>query len=141
MYVARLVAGMALLLVISLVGSCNELKFALSGKVTTARIFKTYDATNDGVVSHVVMYRFVDDAGEEQKEGFLEDPAGTFPLGSTVRVEYIRRRSRLVGQRELIWPVILASSLTIGALASIPLVIDARRGSRELAHSRAKYKV
>jgi hypothetical protein len=140
-YMIRLVVAAVILFIVSVVGSCNEAKYALLSKRATARVFKAYDVTSrDEGVEHVVIYRFKDANGDDQIGGFDEASPGSFPIGSTVQVDYFTRHSRLSGTHEWIWPIILGSSLVFGLLCSIPLILEARQATRELEASRRKYK-
>ncbi len=145
----RLILGVTVLLIGSVIGSCSELRYALNSDRAEARITRMYEesgtTTRRGRSSPrlVVEYRFTDRDGEVI-EGYDRvstsfEPELTVDANGvqTVGVQYRPGSSvsRLVGTEQMFWVWILAAAAAATAGAVVWVCLDYRKHQKAVAAS------
>jgi hypothetical protein len=119
----RIVLGIIVLFLVSMVMSCQELRYMVSGKTVDAKlelsqVEKSRSRAGNEVKKRVLAYSFFD--GDKFRREYADVPLnwsnGESP---TVKVQYLpgkERFSRVEGQRNLVWVAIFFTSLAVAAV-------------------------
>ena len=115
----RIVTGTVVLVIVAFVQSCSELKHAMWATRTTAEVMSVAPSDR-GDDYRFVTFVLKDDAGRVVRcKRSISIRNRDIAVGRTVQVEYLPRqpeKARLVDERNLIWPCILAGLIAIAAL-------------------------
>ncbi|MEL6795531.1 MAG: hypothetical protein AAFO89_01785 [Planctomycetota bacterium] len=140
-YKLRLILVLGVLLIGSVIGSCTELKYMMSGDQAEARVTKMYEESGTstrrsrGGPRLVVEYRFTDQGGEVV-DGYDRVSTSFQPelvmhesgqQGVLVQYRPGSSASRLAGTEQLFWIWILGAAVAITVGAVVYVWIDYKK--------------